>query len=195
MARLLAVVRDISDRKKAEKEKNELLVAKARAEVMGFLMSALPVFASSVPTEVRAVLVKSFGERFEQTLRSRFLEELEDINAREVLNSRDPKDIALLFDIYLEWLVALFSSFGTQAKGQPGKDHGHIELLACPWIEAAKGNPIFCLICRTMVIRSFMWTEIDGSASQTSSIAGGSPSCWFDFYIHSLEPDKGPDLP
>jgi PAS domain S-box-containing protein len=193
--RLLAVIRDFSERKKAEMEKNEFLKAKARAEVMGFLMSALPVFAASVPTEVRAILVKSFGERFEQTLRGRFLEELEAINAKKVLNSQDPKDIAMLFDIYLEWLVALFSSFGTQAKGQPGKDHGHIELLACPWIEAAKGNPIFCLICRTMVMRSFTWTELDGSASQTTSIAGGSPSCRFDFYILSSELNKGPVQP
>jgi PAS domain S-box-containing protein len=183
--RLLAVIRDISERKKADKEKNELLIAKARAEVMGFLMSALPVFAASIPAEARTVLIKSFGERFEQTLRGRFHEELEDINAKKVLNSKDPKDIAMLFDIYLEWLVALFSSFGTQAKGQPGKDHGHIELLACPWIEAAKGNPIFCLICRTMVLRSFTWTELDGSASQTSSIAAGSPSCWFDFFLNA----------
>jgi PAS domain S-box-containing protein len=183
--RLLAVVRDISEHKKAETAKNELLIAKARAEVMGFLMSALPVFAASIPAEARAVLIKSFGERFEQTLRGRFHEELEGINAKTVLNSKDPKDIAMLFDIYLEWLVALFSSFGTQAKGQPGKDHGHIELIACPWIEAAKGNPIFCLICRTMVIRSFTWTGLDGSASQTTSIAGGSRSCWFDFFTNA----------
>ena len=192
---VLAIARDITDRKLAEKEKNELLMTKARAEVMGFLVSALPVFAASIPTEARGILVKNFGERFERIMRPRFLAELKDLNLDMEVQKAENIDIGMLFDVYLEWMVALFSSFGTQAKGRPGKDHGHLELLACPWIEAAKGNPIFCLICRTMVMRSFTWTGLEGNATQKESIAGGAASCWFDFYLLSSEEGRGKALP
>ena len=186
--RILAVVRDISDKKLAEREKNELLTAKARAEVMGFLVSALPVFAAGIPPEARAVLVKSFGERFERIVKDRFLEDLRDLHMDADVKKIAGPEMGILFDVYLEWLVALFSSFGTQAKGRAGKDQGHLELLACPWVEAAKGNPIFCLICRTMVLRSFTWTGLEGSATQTTSIAAGTQTCRFDFF--RLPPGK-----
>jgi PAS domain S-box-containing protein len=192
---VLAIARDITDRKQAEKEKNELLMSKARAEVMGLLVSALPVFAASIPTEARGILVKNFGERFERIMRPRFQDDLKDLNLNMEIQRVEDIDIGMLFDVYLEWMIALFSSFGTQAKGRPGKDHGHIELLACPWIEAAKGNPIFCLICRTMVMRSFTWTGLEGSATQKQSIAGRAESCWFDFYILSSGQGGGKDLP
>jgi len=190
--RVLAVVRDISDRKTAEKEKHVLLMAKARAEVMGFLVSALPVFAAGIPPEARDVLVKSFGERFERIVKDRFFEELKDLHVSTDIQMVEGPEVGMLFDVYLEWLAALFSSFGTQARARPGKNHGYLELLACPWVEAAKGNPVFCLICRTMVMRSFTWTALEGTAEQTTSIAGGSPTCWFDFFLQPSEKDKRP---
>ena len=191
--RILAVVRDISDRKIAEKEKHVLLMAKARAEVMGFLVSALPVFASGIPPEARAVLVKNFGERFERIVKDRFLEDLKTLHLDSGVVMVEGPEVGMLFDVYLEWLAALFSSFGTQAKARPGPDHGHLELLACPWVEAAKGNPVFCLICRTMVMRSFTWTGLEGNAEQKASIAGGAQTCWFDFFLQPQGKDRLPE--
>lgn len=184
---------DITEWKKTEKEKNVLLMAKARAEVMGFLVSALPVFAASIPPETRAVLVKNFGERFERIVKDRFMEDLKSLHLDKDLQIVEGPEVGMLFDVYLEWLAALFSSFGTQANGRPGKDHGHLELLACPWVEAAKGNPVFCLICRTMVMRSFTWTELEGSATQTTSIAAGAPTCRFDFFLQPPGKDRLPE--
>ena len=47
------VFRDITERRKAEKEREELLKEKARGELSNFVVSALPVFASNIPPQVR----------------------------------------------------------------------------------------------------------------------------------------------
>ena len=60
------VFRDITERRKAEKEREELLKEKARGELSSFVVSALPVFASSIPPQVRNNIAKSFADSFEK---------------------------------------------------------------------------------------------------------------------------------
>ena len=175
------IMRDITERKKAE----DVLKEKARAELNGFIVSALPVFAKGVPSQVRNNLVKNFADRFETNIRPRFQEEMKHLGYDQKVEYNSIEDAYKILEIYLSWLAGLFSSFGVQVTKRFHKDNSSIELLNCPWRCEARGNPIFCFICRTIVIRSFTWISFKGNASQNSSIAGGSKMCVFEIIVKS----------
>ncbi|HEX7628119.1 MAG TPA: methanogen output domain 1-containing protein [Candidatus Methanoperedens sp.] len=175
------IMRDITERKKAE----DVLKEKARAELNGFIVSALPVFARGVPSMVRNNLVKNFAERFETNIRPRFQEEMKRLGYDQKVECNSIEDTHKILDIYLSWLAGLFSSFGVQVRIKFHNANSSLELLNCPWRCEARGNPIFCFICRTIVIRSFTWTSLKGGASQNSSIAGGSKICVFEIHVKS----------
>ncbi|MFU2191800.1 methanogen output domain 1-containing protein [Methanobacterium sp. MZD130B] len=44
-------------------------------------------------------------------------------------------------------------------------------------------SPIFCLICRAIVIRSFTWTSLKGNVEQNKCILDGNKDCSFDFKL------------
>ena len=77
------IMRDITERKKAE----DVLKEKARAELYGFIVSALPVFARGVPSQVRNNLVKNFAGRFENNIRPRFQEEMKRLGYGQNMES------------------------------------------------------------------------------------------------------------
>lgn len=162
------VARDISQRKEAEK----LLKEKARAELYGFIVSALPVFASGVPSQVRDVLIKNFSERFERNVKPRFKDEM-----KEIVQNMDRLQ---LLEAYLGWLSGLFANFGIENRKIKSDKKEGLELINCPWINEARGNPIFCFICRSLAKRSFTWTGLKGGIEQRSSIASNSKTCRFE---------------
>ena len=168
---ILSVTRDITLRKQAEK----LLKEKARAELHGFIVSALPVFASGVPSQVRDILIKNFSERFEMNVKPRFKDEMKqkDIN-------HDP---AQLLTAYMIWVSGLFSNFGIKNKTTINGKKEVLEFNNCPWRNEARGNPIFCFICRSLAKRSFTWTGLKGNVEQKSSIASGSKMCRFEIQV------------
>jgi PAS domain S-box-containing protein len=166
----VAVARDITERKRAEEMRKE----KARAELYGFIVSALPVFASGVPSSIRNSLISNFAERFEKNFLPKFKEEMKSPEFRQ-------KDHDL--DTYMQWLSGLFSNFGIQNKTIPDGTKRILEFMNCPWASEAQGNPIFCFICRSIVIRSFTWTSLKGTPVQNSSIASGSEKCTFDINV------------
>lgn len=167
---MVAVARDITERKQAEEMHKE----KARTELYGFIVSALPVFASGVPSSIRNYLISNFAERFEKNFMPKFKEEMK---------SPDFRQSACYLDAYMQWLSGLFSNFGIQNKSIPNGTKRILEFMNCPWAGEAQGNPIFCLICRSIVIRSFTWTSLKGTPVQNSSIASGSEKCSFDINI------------
>ncbi len=163
---MVAVARDITERKQAEEMQKE----RARAELYGFMVSALPVFASGVPSSVRNSLVSSFADRFEKNIKPRFEDDMKihGMNLGKM-------------DAFMQWISRLFSNFGISNKIiQEGTDR-RFEFMDCPWAGEARGNPIFCFICRTIVIRSFTWTSLKGVPVQNSSIASGARTCTFEF--------------
>ncbi|CAG1001337.1 Sensor protein FixL [Methanosarcinales archaeon] len=176
------IMRDITERKKAE----DILKEKARAELYGFIVSALPVFARGVPSQVRNSLVKNFAGRFENNNRPRFQEEMKRLGYGQNMESYSSiEDTNKILDIYLSWLAGLFASFGVEVIKKFHSANSSLELLNCPWRCEARGNPIFCFICRTIVMRSFTWTSFKGSINQNSSIASGSNICVFEIHVKS----------
>lgn len=165
------VARDITQRKQAE----IMIKEKARAELYGFIVSALPVFASGVPSHVRDVLIKNFSERFEKNVKRRFDEELKQKHLND-----DPQQ---LLEFFMEWLSALFFNFGIENRTTIQGKKRILEFKNCPWINEARGNPIFCFICRSLAKRSFTWIRQKGSVEQKSSIASGSKICKFDIQV------------
>ncbi len=148
-------------------------------------MSALPVFASSVSTHVRDILVATFAGRFEMNMRPGFEEEMEKKGmGKERRESGTVEPVAVL-NAYSSWLKNLFLNIGIDARTMCSETECILEFTKCPWTGDARGNPIFCIICRTMVMRSFTWTSLKGTVEQSSSIAGGGKCCEFDIRIHT----------
>ncbi len=174
-AGFVVITRDVTERKRAE----ELERQRAKDEIAGILMSALPVFAAGITPQLRDSLTGRFAELFETNMRPRFLS-----YAEEVLCDKAPsRGAGTEPDLqgYLSWISELFTNFGVQTRTSEDGDSGSLELLSCPWLSGARGNPIFCLLCRAMVVRSFSWTGSRSAASQETSIAGGKRSCRFTF--------------
>ena len=180
MTGVLGMITDITERKRAE----EMMKEKARAELYGFIVSALPVFAAGVPSQVRNTLVKSFGERFEKNIMPRFREEMRRLDDGRKNRGKDSMPDEL--DRFILWLSGLFSNLGIRTRTAPEGYENFFELLNCPWKGEASGNPVFCFICRTVVIRSFTWTSLKGSIGQESSIANDSQTCRFKIHAISV---------
>jgi hypothetical protein len=124
--------------------------------------------------------VSSFAGRFERMIRPRFESELESWRRT---GKQGEEDSPQILDIYLSWISEMFSNLGIRTSVERGERTGRLLFANCPWAEEARGNPIFCLICRAMAIRSFTWASPSGHASQRSSIVGGAPCCQFDFQL------------
>lgn len=173
------IFRDITDRKRNE----ELLRQQAKAEVFTFMASALPAFASNVPRGARDTMVRTFAERFERNVRPRFREAVEQMHRSPYAKLAHKKGTYSPADGYLSWLAELFTSIGASASVSARGENGHLDILGCPWKREAQGNPVFCLICRAMVMRSFTWTGLEGNVNQRTSIANGATTCLFELSL------------
>lgn len=171
------VFRDITERKKAEIEKEELLKEKARGELSSFVLSAFPVFASNIPPQIRNNIAKNFADRFEKNMKPQFQKDLEKcIKLSQSKNG--PENV---FRCYIHWLSEFFSNLGIETKARFSHNFGYLKFLNCPWADAAEPSPIFCMICRVIVIRSFTWTPLKGNVEQTKCIADVENFCGFEF--------------
>lgn len=175
------VFRDITERKRAEKEKEELLKDKARGELSNFVLSALPVFASNIPPQVRHNIARSFSDRFEKNMQDRFREELK--NCLEKRGAQNQEDI---FSCYISWLSEFFLNLGIETKESPADGYSHFKFLNCPWVDDTETSPMFCLICRAIVIRSFTWTNLKGNVEQTHCMEDNGEFCNFEFVFNPL---------
>jgi PAS domain S-box-containing protein len=177
------VFRDITERKKAEKEKEELLKEKARGELSNFVLSALPVFASNIPPQVRNNIARSFSDRFEKNMRSQFLKDL-DVCLNKSESSRNSENI---YRCYISWLREFFANLGIDSEERSNDSYRDFKFKNCPWVYDAQTSPMFCMICRAIVIRSFTWTDLKGNVEQTHCLEDKDQFCNFEFMI---PPDK-----
>jgi len=167
----VAAIRDITFRKQVEK----LMKERARSELYGFVVSALPLIAPGALQEVRADLLKIFAERFEEFFKPGFDAHM----GRQGFEGTPAGEEAL--GPYLAWAAELFSSFGIKVAISSKDGRGHMEFGSCPWITYARKNPVFCILCRAMASRSFSWVFPGGAMGLNTTIAGGRASCGFEF--------------
>ncbi len=160
----VSAVRDITLRRQMEK----LVREKARSELYGFVASALPLIAPGALQTVREDMLRIFGDRFERFFRPKFAAE-----ARAAPGAGG----AGAMDGYLRWAAELFSNFGIDAGHALEDGAGVLEFLTCPWIEYSRKNPVFCVLCQTMVSRSFSWASPGGAVGIKATIAGGGDRC------------------
>lgn len=167
----VAAVRDITLRKQME----QLIRERARSELYGFVVSALPLIAPGPHQEVRTDLLRIFAERFEGYFKPRF-----DTEGKRPKGEKAPgREHAI--DEYVRWSSELFSNFGITVSSRSKGERRQLELHNCPWIEYARNNPVFCLLCRTMASRSFSWASPGGAVGLSATIAGGRDRCVLDF--------------
>ncbi len=173
---IVLVFQDITPRKNAEKEREQLLKEKARGELFSFLLSAMPVFASNIPPQIRNNIAKSFGDRFETNMKPRFKESIYNhLNGENDARIDD-------YDHYIKWIEGFLLNLGIEVEKKSG-DHNYLKFLNCPWEKEAEYSPMFCLICRLIVLRSFTWTSIKGNVEQVSCMAEGTNGCVFEFIL------------
>ncbi|HHT18603.1 MAG: methanogen output domain 1-containing protein [Euryarchaeota archaeon] len=181
------VFRDVTQRRKEAKEREALLKDKARGELSGFILSTLPIFASNIPPQVRNNIVQSFGDRFEKHMKPLFLEEMEKCQINQGVNLEDESQSSkeVIFQCYLSWISEFMSNLGIVTKADINFENGknNLYLGNCPWMSETSASPIFCLICRAIVIRSFTWTSLKGNVEQNKCILDGNKDCSFDFKL------------
>lgn len=173
---IVLIFQDITERKNAEKEKEQLLKEKARGELFSFLLSAMPVFASSIPPQIRNNIAKSFADRFEINMKPKFEEYISDLNEGNINKSNIFKD-------YIEWIKEFLSNLGIDAYDVSENGRNYLKFSNCPWEKEAGHSPMFCLICRIIILRSFTWTSIKGNVEQISCMAECSDKCTFEFIL------------
>ena len=175
------IFRDITERKKAEKEKEQLLKDKARGELSNFVLSALPVFASNIPPQIRNSMAKSFSDRFEKNMKTSFVNEL-DTCLETVADTSEN-----VFLCYISWLKDFFSNLGIESEFIDENDIKLFKFHNCPWVDDAETSPMFCMICRVIVLRSFTWTHLNGNVEQTHCLEDSDNNCSFQFVINYNE--------
>jgi PAS domain S-box-containing protein len=169
----LSTVRDLTERKRITKIQTE----RSRSVIYGFLASSIPVFAATIPVQARNNMIATFAERFEKNMIPKFKASV--IGSVQDEESEDVKRTVILEE-YTKWITDLFVNFGIDVRTQSANGCKTIEFRSCPWQTEGLSNPIYCLLCRTMVIRSFTWTGLEGSVNQIQSIADGANHCQFD---------------
>jgi len=181
------IAHDITVIREAEKQKLELAKEKARSELYSFVVSAIPVFATNIPPQLRNTIIKNFADRFESNMKPNFDEYMENKGISSKIDDVAVEDAPEIFSAYLKWLSDLLLNLGIKTKMISEKSKNTLEFLTFPWMKDAAKNPIFSLIFRAMLIRSFTWTNLKGNVSQSSSLVDGSKSMKFEFYLSALK--------
>jgi len=177
------IFRDVTERQKALKEREELLKDKARGELSSFMISALPVFASNIPPQVRTYISRSFADRFENIMKPQFQDDMESC-----LKTRDKKNPDDVLNCYLTWIKDFMSNLDINTEISTHNGKNYLRFNNCPWNDEDTITPVFCLICRAIVIRSFTWTSLRGHVEQSHCLLEGSDKCSFEFIINIENP-------
>ena len=90
-------------------------------------------------------------------------------------------DSKMLFQCYLSWIGEFMSNLGIGTDSEVEGRKGHLTFDSCPWASEGTVSPIFCLICRVIVIRSFTWTNLKGNVEQTHCMEDDGEFCNFEF--------------
>ncbi|MGE4394739.1 MAG: methanogen output domain 1-containing protein [Methanobacteriales archaeon] len=157
---------DITAKVESDKRKLKLIREKTRREVYGFLLSAIPVFTSIVPPQLRNTIIKNFGDKFEENLKASFNEHMKRKGLLHQIRTKKIENPKEVFKAYISWLESFLKNLGIKTRIRKGADHYKFEFITIPWGDV-KINPMFSLMFRTILLRSFTWTRLKGNVIQT----------------------------
>ncbi len=135
---------DITGRVEAERRREELIRERSKAELYGFVVSAVPVFASSIPPQLRNAIIKNFADRFEKNLKPNFQRTMKKLGVLDDIMAR--RESLRVFDAYIKWLSGFLRNLGIETELRGEKPRYILEFKTFPWINEARQNPIFSLI-------------------------------------------------
>ncbi|MDI9624421.1 MAG: methanogen output domain 1-containing protein [Methanothermobacter sp.] len=156
---------DITAKMEADKRRLKLIREKTRRELYGFLLSAIPIFASTIPPQLRNTIIKSFGDKFEKNLKPSFNEHMKRKGLLSQIKTGKIEDAKKIFEAYISWLESFLKNLGIKTRIRKENQY-KFEFVTFPWDDHI--NPIFSLMFRTIIMRSFTWTKLEGNVIQTS---------------------------
>ncbi|MCC7558745.1 MAG: methanogen output domain 1-containing protein, partial [Methanobacteriaceae archaeon] len=128
------IAHDITVIREAEKQKLELAKEKARSELYSFVVSAIPVFATNIPPQLRNTIIKNFADRFESNMKPNFDEYMENKGISSKIDDVAVEDAPEIFSAYLKWLSDLLLNLGIKTKMISEKSKNTLEFLTFPWM-------------------------------------------------------------
>jgi PAS domain S-box-containing protein len=167
---------DITEHKRAETERQALLVRRSQGDLHRLMISALPSVGSVMSEEARNMMMCRFGELLEKNSKAAFLVELGTCTGGE-------GESVVVFQCFLSAFSAWMANLGIRTTTVDGEGGTGLVFLNCPFAEAARENVVFCLMCRVMASRAFEWTGLPGEVRQRSSRADSGDSCRFDITV------------
>jgi len=176
-AHVLGVVSDITEKKNSE----EMMLQNRSHNLNIILVGALTAMALRMPPgELERSMLdleEWFRERFEGIVE----EDLEIISGYEPHGEKDMEGPELVVRRFMRFYSSLLAIYGIRTECTYGSSGGTFEILTCAWLDDARKSPVPCRVCRTILCESFDWTGLEGSAEQSTTIAGGSLTCKFTF--------------
>lgn len=165
----IAIKEDITRDKKIKQELLRLKKERSREHINNMLLSVLMLLFRFGGEQVIGELVAGLGDMLEERLKPNFERYMETECTGTFCSKKER---------YLIWLGDFFSDIGVS---------NHIELDSryfvvheCPWNDL--GDEISpCIICRTIISRTFDWSGEKGRWIQKKSLAYGDDNCLFEF--------------
>jgi PAS domain S-box-containing protein len=176
-AHVLGVVSDVSDRKNAE----ETMIENRSQNLNIIIVAAMTKMAMRMPPPEVERAMQEFAGWFRERFRKIFEDDIELISSYEPPGEKDMEGPELVVRRFMRFYASLLAIYGIQTECTYGPSGGTFEILRCNWLPDSKQSSVPCRICKTILCDSFVWTGLEGSAEQSSTIAGGSPTCRFEF--------------
>jgi len=174
---VLGVVSDISNRRDTE----EIMLSNRSQNLNIIIVAAMTKMAMRMPPSEVERSMQDFAGWFRERFRKIFEDDIELISSFEPPGERDMEGPELVVRRFMRFYASLLAIYGIQTECTYGPSGGTFEILRCNWLPDSKQSPVPCRICKTILCDSFVWTGLEGSAEQVATIAGGSPTCRFEF--------------
>ena len=166
----IAIKEDISKEKELMNAIEKMEKERSKERISRVLLSVFMLLFRLGDEKVINDIILGFGDSFEKKLRPDFDDYLRTKSSGGRVRNRRKA--------YLMWLNRFFSDIGIN--NDIDLDKRQLTIHECPWKDMDnKMKP--CVICRTIISRSFDWSEEKGRWIQHRSISMGDKECIFDF--------------
>jgi PAS domain S-box-containing protein len=170
IAAYIAVKEDITKEKELMNEIEKMEKERSKEHISHILLSVFMLLFRLGDEKITNEVIREFGDNLEKAIRKDF---------DDYLGKKSSDELALKKrGAYLLWLNEFFSDIAIE--NDIDLDKMRLVIHECPWNDM-EGGMRPCVICRTIISRSFDWSEEKGKVVQQNSIAHGDKECVFDF--------------